>query len=266
MIDPNNPTGAVYPRETRRRCSPSRATRPRPAGRRGVRGPRLRRNACAARGPRSRRGGHLLLVALQGVSRAWLARRVAGGRPHPAADRRPRRDQEARRRATLQPGPDAYAITAALTGDRSHQEAFRRRSSSGRISRRDGSTRSRACVRAAARRVLRDAAGVAAARQDRRGLRARPAARDGRALRLRVRVRHRSLPTGSSASCFSRSPRELDAIYDLVESFTRDYLVALACSEPMERTDVRRTAPRVARAGWWAPADGLARGRAGTVL
>ena len=54
--------------------------------------------------------------------------------------------------------------------------------------------------------VLRDAEGRAAAGHDRRGLRARAAARDRRALRLRLRLRHAAPTTATSASCSSRRP------------------------------------------------------------
>src|SRR5690606_4274948 len=50
--------------------------------------------------------------------------------------------------------------------------------------------RARHVVRRAGRGVLRDAAGRAAARPHGRGVRHRPAARDGRALRAWIRLRH----------------------------------------------------------------------------
>ena len=66
-----------------------------------------------------------------------------------------------------------YAIVAALTGDRSHQQAFRAalRERADLTSARLNAIPGITCVRAAGG-VLRDAAGGAAAGQDRRGLRA----------------------------------------------------------------------------------------------
>ena len=89
--------------------------------------------------------------------------------------------------------PMQYAITAALTGDRSHQVTFR------------AALKERATLttdmlnaipgitsRRADRRLLRDAAGRAAARANRRGVRARAPARDRRIVRLRLGLRHRA--------------------------------------------------------------------------
>ena len=88
------------------------------------------------------------------------------------------------------PGPMQYAVTAALTGDRSHQVAFRQqlRVSVGA----DRGALQRDAVdarRGAPGRVLRDAAGGAAGRQDRRRLRARAAAGHGHPVRARLGLR-----------------------------------------------------------------------------
>ena len=91
------------------------------------------------------------------------------------------------------PGPMQYAVTAALTGDRSHQAMFRAALGSAREADDRSAERDPGHVlRRAARRVLRDALGDAAAGTHRRGLRPRPAARDRRPLRLRLGLRHES--------------------------------------------------------------------------
>ena len=90
VIDPNNPTGAVYPtRRPTRRCSTSptaRAARSSPTRCTAIsayEGPRR-----AAGQPRSRRADHLVLEPVEGLSRARLAHRLDGGRPLAAAGRR----------------------------------------------------------------------------------------------------------------------------------------------------------------------------------
>ena len=87
--------------------------------------------------------------------------------------------------------PMEYAVTDALTGDRSHQIAFR-----AALKERAQITTDRlnaipgiACVAPAAAFYAMPRI-CAASRQDGRRLRARPAARDGRAVRLRLGLRH----------------------------------------------------------------------------
>ena len=142
---------------------------------------------------------HRLLVAVEGVPGARLARRLDGGGPFEAARPGAGRDQEARRRTAVQPRADAA---------RDHRGAARRSLASAGVQR--GAARARPAhrrspqrhpghaLRDAAGRVLRDAAGDAAARTHRRGLRARPAARHGCPggvrIGLRLRPGRRDLP------------------------------------------------------------------------
>ena len=84
------------PTSTTSRCSPTRSTATSPST--------ARCRAIAQ--PRSRRAGHHVLVAVEGVPRAGLALRLAGGRPDRAARRRARRDQEAGGRPPVQHRPD----------------------------------------------------------------------------------------------------------------------------------------------------------------
>ena len=83
VIDPNNPTGATYPRGRPARADRDRRRAQHPAARRrGLRRPRLRRSGRRDREARSRRADHHLLVAVEGLPRARLALGMAGGRPH----------------------------------------------------------------------------------------------------------------------------------------------------------------------------------------
>ena len=104
------------------------------------------------------------------------------------------------------PGPMQYAVTAALTGDRSHQIAFRKAAARARRADDHAHERdSRHVVRDAEERVLRDAQGRTAAGQDRHRLRARPVALEGRAHASTDRDSAPRSKTASSAS--SSSPR-----------------------------------------------------------
>ena len=108
VIDPNNPTGASYPADVRRALIDI-------ADRHNV--PLLADEVygdLAYDGPVppmaslvSGRADHLVLVAVEGVSRAWLARRLAGGRPDRSARRCARRGEEAGGRTALLAGTDA---------------------------------------------------------------------------------------------------------------------------------------------------------------
>ena len=80
----------------------------------------------AARRAQSRRADHHVLVAVEGVPRAGLARRLDGGRPRPSGSTMCsaaiKKLADGRLCST---GPMEHAIAAALNGDRSHQQAFR---------------------------------------------------------------------------------------------------------------------------------------------
>ena len=127
VIDPNNPTGATYPADVRRALLEI-------ADEHNI--PLLADEVyadLAFDGPvdaiaqlESRRAGHHVLVAVEGVPRARLALGMDGRRPDRAARRRARRRSRSWRTAgCAAPAPMEYAIVAALNGDRSHQQAFR---------------------------------------------------------------------------------------------------------------------------------------------
>ena len=170
------------------------------------------------RQPRSRRADHLVLEPVEGVSRAGLAHRLdgasAGRRGWTMWSTAVKKLADGRLCSTV---PMQYAIAAALNGDRSHQVAFRaalkeRADLTIVAAERDA----RRHLRRADRGVLRDAAGDAAAGQDRRGLRARrccarPACCASTDPASACRPRR-----ASCASCFWRSPDELTEIYDLM--------------------------------------------------
>ena len=127
VIDPNNPTGAVYPESTRRALIDL-------AERAGI--PILADEVysdVAFDGPTPLLGSlapdaadHLVLVAVEGVSRARLAHGVARRGPFGSAGRGVGGDAEDGGRPAVQPGPMQYAVEPALTGDRSHQREFAR--------------------------------------------------------------------------------------------------------------------------------------------
>ena len=127
MIDPNNPTGAVYPASTRRALIEFAEEHgltilaDEVYGDLAFDGP-----VPPLATPRPRRADHLVLEPVEGVSRA-RAGEPAGWR---SARRRgwtacwPPSKKLADGRL-CSPGPMQYAVTAALTGDRSHQVTFR---------------------------------------------------------------------------------------------------------------------------------------------
>ncbi len=108
VIDPNNPTGAVYPAPVRRALIDFAERHDLTIRRRrGLRRPRLRRLGAAARHARTGGADHLALEPVQGVPRAGLARGMAGRRRDAAARRCAGSDEEARRRPAVQPRTDA---------------------------------------------------------------------------------------------------------------------------------------------------------------
>ena len=125
-IDPNNPTGAVYPEAVRRAADRlRRGARPGDPRRRGLRRPRLRRPgaALAALAPDA------AIISYSSLSKAYLAPGWRAG--WMAVGATPRLDDALAAIKKLadgrlcSPGPMQYAVTAALTGDRSHQVTFR---------------------------------------------------------------------------------------------------------------------------------------------
>ena len=125
LIDPNNPTGAIYPEALRRQLIDFAVERglvilaDEVYGDLGFDG-----SGAADGGAGAGRADHFLLVALEGLSRARLARRLDGRGRHAASRRRAGRHQEARRRAAVQPRPDAI---------RRDRGAHRRSLASGRL-------------------------------------------------------------------------------------------------------------------------------------
>ena len=106
------------PTSTTSRCSPTRST---PTSRSTARSTPIAsaQSGCA---------GHHLLVAVEGLPRAGLARRLDGGRPHRAPRRRARRRSRSwRTDGCAAPAPMEYAIVAALNGDRIAPAAVPRR-------------------------------------------------------------------------------------------------------------------------------------------
>ena len=168
---------------------------------------------------------HLVLESVEGVSL-----RPAGARVGWRSAASPRLDDVVDGDQKLADGrlcstvPMQYAVAAALTGDRSHQVSFRaalkeRASLTGESLRAmPGVT----CMTPAAGFYAMPQ-GHAAARPDRRGLRARAAARDGRAVRLRIRLRPptgRWVPSHRVPGVTCRARRGLR----LMAEFTADYL------------------------------------------
>ena len=108
LIDPNNPTGAVYSTETRRALIAFAETHglldPR---RRGVRRPRLRRLRRSVWEARCRRADYFVLEPLEGIPRARLAHRLDGSRPLAASRRCGGGNPEAGGRPAVQHRADA---------------------------------------------------------------------------------------------------------------------------------------------------------------
>ena len=205
VIDPNNPTGAVYPEAVRRQLVEFAEARglvilaDEVYGDLGFDGPVP---ALAALAPEA------AIISYSSLSKAYLAPGWRAGWMGVGAT--PRLDDALAAIKKLadgrlcSPGPMQYAVTAALTGDRSHQVTFR--DSAARTRRPDDDPLQRHAGHGgggAAGRLLRDAAGDAARRPHRRGLRARPAARQGHPVRARLGLR----PAGRRRLLPRRVPR-----------------------------------------------------------
>ena len=205
IIDPNNPTGAVYSTETRRALLDF-------ADRHGLL--ILADEVYGDLGfdgpvdPYGKLDPDAPIISFSSLSKAYLAPGWRTG--WMACGRSPRLDDVVAAVKKLADGrlcstvPMQYAIAGALTGDRSHQPEFRQA-----LKARADLTMSRLCampgvtLRRADRGVLRDAADRAAARAHRRRLREGAAARDRRAVRLRIRLR----PAGRRRIPADRVPR-----------------------------------------------------------
>ena len=226
VIDPNNPTGAVYPPAVRRALIELAERHDLTIladevyGDLGFDGP-----VPLLGTPRSRRADHLVFESLQGVSGSGLADGVAGRRGDAAAERRARGHEEARRRAAVQPGADAARVAAAIMGDRSHQvdvprgagrtrphhdvdaERHSRHARASRLAR--PSTRCRPC-RCLPDGPTKTTCWRCCAKQD--------------PLRLRLRVRHARPKRAISASSSLRTRRSSPAYMPDIGAFTRAYI------------------------------------------
>ena len=174
IIDPNNPTGALYPDSMRRALIALAEEHGLVILADEVYGD-LAYEGPSRRWPRrSRRADHFRIRACR--SRTWhrLASGMDGRRRDAAARRGARCHQEAGGRTVLQSGTDAIrrggrADRRPIASARFCAAEFK----SGRPSQPSGETHRRHAVRRAARRVLRHATGDTATGPDRRGLRAR---------------------------------------------------------------------------------------------
>ena len=127
VIDPNNPTGAVYPAadspRAHRLCG---AARPDDSGRRGLRRSRLTTGRCRCSG----RSIPMRRSFRSRVCRRRIWRQAGGPDGWSSAARRDWMTRVAAIKKLADgrlcsPGPMQYAVAAALTGDRSHQVSFR---------------------------------------------------------------------------------------------------------------------------------------------
>ena len=226
VIDPNNPTGASYPMPVRRQLIDFAERHGLPMladevyGDLGYDGPvapigSLQRDAA--------------IISFSSLSKAYLAPGWRTG--WIAVGASPRLDEVATAIKKLADGrlcsavPMQYAVAAALTGDRSHQGVVSRGAQGAREP--DGGTlarNARGHVHDAERCVLCDAADYAAARPDRRRLRARAVASDRRPVRVRIRL----WPSGNggiSSNCISRLTGGTAARSTrLMAEFTAEYL------------------------------------------
>ena len=209
VIDPNNPTGAVYPSSTRRALDrPGRAAQPDDPRGRGLRG-------LGVRGDRSALLGALEpdapIISFSSLSKAYLAPGWRAGWMVVGAT--PRLDNVLAAATKLadgrlcSAGPMQFAVTAALD---------RRPVASGCLPARAGRSRqshhagaqcdTRHALRAASCGLLRNADGVAPSRTNRRRLRPRPVEGNRDPLRVRIRLRHAGR-TGILPHRLSRRPR-----------------------------------------------------------
>ena len=117
LIDPNNPTGAVYSLDTKLALIDLAEHHGFPILSDEVYGDLAYAGPVAAAGiVRAGRRHHCLLVALEGVPRAGLARRLDGGGPDASPRSGVGRDQEAGRRPAVQPRADAVCDRGGAAG------------------------------------------------------------------------------------------------------------------------------------------------------
>ena len=227
VIDPNNPTGAAYSRSTRRALLDFAERHGLvDSRRRGLRRSRLRR-------PGRRRSAASIPTRRSSRSRACRRRisRPAGAPAGWRSGASPRLDdvaggdQEAGGRATVQHRADAVRGAERADGDRSHRSR-----SAPRSQERAALTMRRAAMRSRASAASRPPAAFYAmprvalppgTTDEEYVLGA--AARDRRAVRLRLRDSACRPADGFLRIVFLASPDELRDIYDADGDFTRDY-------------------------------------------
>ena len=225
VIDPNNPTGAVYPTETRRALLDFADAHgllvlaDEVYGDLGFYGPVP---------PYGLLDPDAAIISFSSLSKAYLAPGWRTG--WMAIGRSPRLDEVVAAVKKLADGrlcstvPMQYAIAPALTGDRSHQPSFRRDLEGARAAHgRTAARHARRLVRRADRRVLRDAAvALPPGRTDEDYVKALLHATGV----LCVYGSGFGLPAdqGFLRIVFLAPLDELRDIYDLMAGFTADYL------------------------------------------
>ncbi len=228
LIDPNNPTGAVYPEAVRRQLVDLAESRglvilaDEVYGDLGFDGAVP---ALAAMAPEA------AIISYSSLSKAYLAPGWRAG--WMAVGSTPRLDGALAAIKKLadgrlcSPGPMQYAVTAALTGDRSHQVTFRH--GAARARRADGGTLQRHAGddgRGAASGVLRDAAGDAAARARPTKTSCSACCAPGASCACTARVSACRPTAATSASCSSPRRPSWAPIYDDVADYVREFVAA----------------------------------------
>jgi alanine-synthesizing transaminase len=225
VIDPNNPTGAVYPRDTRRQLLAI-------AEQHGLvlLADEVYNDLAydADIPPLGSFDADAAVISFSSLSKAYLAPGWRAG--WLAVGRTPRLDEALaaiRKLADARlcsPGPMQYAITAALTGDRSHQADFRR----ALAERADVTTRrlnavpGMSCVRPRGTFYAMPKVSLPPGRTDEDFVLS--LLRETGVLCVYGSGFGTDPADGFFRVVFLADPRELNAIYDLLESFTREYL------------------------------------------
>ena len=226
VIDPNNPTGAVYPDELRRALIALGEEHGLVILADEVYGDLAYDGPMA---PMATLDLDAPIISYSSLSKAYLAPGWRAG--WMAVGATPRLDGALAAIKKLadgrlcSPGPMQYGVVAALTGDRSHQATFRQElRRARRADDRRGSTRSMA-FRALHRtgRSMRCREWSCRRGEPTKTTSSRCSARPG-FFAFMVRGLAQSPPEGSSGWSFSRRLSELDGIYDDIAAFTREYL------------------------------------------
>ena len=209
VIDPNNPTGAIYPESMRRALIDLAEEHGLVILADEVYGDLAYDGAVP---PMAALDNNAPIISYSSLSKAYLAPGWRAG--WMAVGSSPRLDPALAAIKKLadgrlcSPGPMQYAVTAALTGDRSHQVSFREqlRERAELTTARMNAIPGMSCV--APRGAFYAMPKVELPQgQDRRRLRARTAARQGHSRAFTARASARLRKTASSASCSSPRPR-----------------------------------------------------------